>query len=250
MAEKYEEKRVYYIPAFVERIENLGNYPVKVSFRIGEERCDVQFEDLPDLMFTAEEVAKENDLDTCEVVVVNKNKKLKAKVACLQEENEKLKADNERLNAYYMEANRTASEAAEANDDLKAKIAEQRAENENLKADRDEWKKVAANNASFHRDACNERDELKTANDDLKAMVNDLKDRLERSKATVEKQSDKLRELQARIVELNEVNSSLGENRDSLNNEAAVHMTGIHNLQVAVEVLAEKIFEMRCEQDG
>lgn len=191
---------------------------------------------------------------------------------------DELRKKNDELTAWYEEANRTASEAAEANDELKAKIAELRtrnaeleallkevtatrdeaikqnneliAENERLKADRDEWKKVAANNASFHRDACNERDELKTANDDLKAMVGDLKDRLERSKVTIEKQSDKLRELQTRIVELNEVNSSLGENRDALNNEAAVHMTSIHNLQVAVEVLAEKIFEMRCEQDG
>ena len=86
-------------------------------------------------------------------------------------------------------------------------------------------------------------DSLHKENDELRAKLAEFKE-------TVGKQSDKLRELQARIVELNEVNSSLGENRDALNNEAAVHMTSIHNLQVAVEVLAEKIFEMRCEQDG
>ena len=126
----YEEKKVYYIPAFVERIDELGNYPVKVSFPIGEERLAVQLEDLPDLMFTAEEVAKENDLYTSlhgEVVVVTENKELKEKVASLQEE-------NCNLTAWYKEANKTASEAADANDELKAKIAELKARNTELEA--------------------------------------------------------------------------------------------------------------------
>ena len=188
MAEKYEEKRVYYIPAFVERIEALGNYPVKVTFDIGEERCAVQFENLPDLMFTAEEVVKENDLDTLlRDEVVKENKKLKAKVKTAEEAVGTLKTKADAMTV-------TADSLREENEELRAKLAE--------------------------------------------------------FKETIGKQSDKLRELQARIVELNEVNSSLGENRDALNNEAAVHMTSIHNLQVAVEVLAEKIFEMRCEQDG
>lgn len=51
----------------------------------------------------------------------------------LTEENDKWKAECKRLNTWYMEVNRTASEAAEANDELKAKIAELRAENESLK---------------------------------------------------------------------------------------------------------------------
>lgn len=91
---------------------------------------------------------------------------------------------------------------------------------------------------------------LKSENERLSKQNEELGARLAEFKDTIGKQSDKLKELQARIIELNEVNSSLGENRDALNNEAAVHMTSIHNLQVAVEVLAEKIFEMRCEQDG
>lgn len=99
------------------------------------------------------------------------------------------------------------------------------------------------NMLDYGRQECDEIAELKSRNAELEAKLAEFKD-------TVGKQSDKLKELQARIIELNEVNSSLGENRDALNNEAAVHMTSIHNLQVAVEVLAEKIFEMRCEQDG
>lgn len=93
-------------------------------------------------------------------------------------------------------------------------------------------------------------DAMEVVSDSLQEENEELRAKLAEFKETIGKQSDKLRELQARIVELNEVNSSLGENRDALNNEAAVHMTSIHNLQVAVEVLAEKIFEMRCEQDG
>jgi len=93
-------------------------------------------------------------------------------------------------------------------------------------------------------------DAMEVVSDSLQEENEELRAKLVEFKETIGKQSDKLRELQARIVELNEVNSSLGENRDALNNEAAVHMTSIHNLQVAVEVLAEKIFEMRCEQDG
>lgn len=137
----------------------------------------------------------------------------------------------------------TADSLQEENEELKA-------ENENLKADRDEWKKVAAKNASFHRDACNERDELKAENDDLKAMVNDLKDRLARSEKRNENQAEKIKGLEEKISDVCAGNQQLRENRDALNNEAALHMTSIHNLQVAVEVLAEKIFEMRCEQDG
>jgi chromosome segregation ATPase len=135
-------------------------------------------------------------------------------------------------------------------DSLQEENEELRAENERLKADRDEWKKVAANNASFHRDACNERDELKSANDDLKAMVNDLKDRLARFEKKNENQAEKIKGLEEKISDVCAGNQQLRENRDALNNEAALHMTSIHNLQVAVEVLAEKIFEMRCEQDG
>lgn len=237
MAEKYEEKRVYYIPAFVERIEALGSYPVKVSFSIGEERCAVQFEALPDLMFTAEEVVKENNLDTLlRDEVVKENRKLKAKVKTAEEAVGTLKTKADAMTV-------TADSLQEENEEL-------RAENEKLKADRDEWKKVAANNASFHRDACNERDELKTANDDLKAMVNDLKDRLARFEKKNENQAEKIKGLEERISDVCAGNQQLRENRDALNNEAAVHMTSIHNLQVAVEVLAEKIFEMRCEQDG
>ena len=93
-------------------------------------------------------------------------------------------------------------------------------------------------------------DAMTVTADSLQEENEELKDKCAEFLKTIGKQSEQLRELQARIVELNEVNSSLGENRDALNNEAAVHMTSIHNLQVAVEVLAEKIFEMRCEQDG
>lgn len=93
-------------------------------------------------------------------------------------------------------------------------------------------------------------DAMEVVSDSLQKENEELRAKLAEFKETIGKQSDKLKELQERVVELNEVNSSLGENRDALNNEAAVHMTSIHNLQVAVEVLAEKIFEMRCEQDG
>lgn len=99
------------------------------------------------------------------------------------------------------------------------------------------------NMLDYGRQKYDEIAELKSRNAELEA-------KLAESEATIAKQTNKLMEFQARIVELNKVNSSLGENRDALNNEAEVHMTSIHNLQVAVEVLAEKIFEMRCEQDG
>ena len=44
----------------------------------------------------------------------------------MKKDRDTLLAENKRTTAYYMEANRTASEAAEANDELKAKIADLR----------------------------------------------------------------------------------------------------------------------------
>jgi uncharacterized coiled-coil DUF342 family protein len=93
-------------------------------------------------------------------------------------------------------------------------------------------------------------DAMTVTADSLQKENDELKDKCAEFLKTIGVQSDKIRELQAKIAQLTDANDSIGKNRDALNNEAAVHMTSIHNLQVAVEVLAEKIFEMRCEQDG
>jgi septal ring factor EnvC (AmiA/AmiB activator) len=95
-----------------------------------------------------------------------------------------------------------------------------------------------------------EADATTVTDDSLQKENEELKAKCAEFLKTIGVQSDKLRELQARIAQLTDANDSLGKNRDSLNNEAAVHMTSIRNLQVAVDVLAEKIKEMRCGQDG
>jgi hypothetical protein len=86
-------------------------------------------------------------------------------------------------------------------------------------------------------------DSLQEENEELRAKLVEFKE-------ANGKQTAEILGLKARLAQLTDANDSIGKNRDALNNEAAVHMTSIHNLQVAVEVLAEKIFEMRCEQDG
>lgn len=141
--------------------------------------------------------------------------------------------------------------------ELEAKNATLAAELEKEKANTNVWVNTAEERGRLIiglKESLHEASEENSANDEALAQMNikkaELEAKLAESEATIAKQTNKLMELQARIVQLNEVNSSLGENRDALNDEAAVHMTSIHNLQVAVEVLAEKIFEMRCEQDG
>jgi chromosome segregation ATPase len=122
--ENYVDGNEYFIKGKV-RSGELPGRPVEFSYDSGYgTNCGV-LADEPGLLLTAEEVAGslKTKADVMEVVSDS-----------LQEENEELKTKVERLTTWYEEANRTASEATEANDELKAKIAELRTHNAELEA--------------------------------------------------------------------------------------------------------------------
>ena len=102
----------------------------------------------------------------------------------------KLRAENENLTAWYKEANKTASEAAEANDDIKAKIAKLRnrvgeqsaqiqdlnAEIHFLKAERDKFAKTAKDKADLANKACDERNDVQGDLETAKAAIDYLQE--------------------------------------------------------------------------
>ena len=168
MAKEYEVGEKYYLPVGVKEIDSGYLYSVRIVFNNGDGNNEGHnaIKNEPDLLMTAGEVARANGLyiSLCDEVVAE-NRELKAKVASLKE-------DNDRLTAWYKEANKTASEAAEANDDLKAKIAKLRnrvgeqsaqiqdlnAEIHFLKEERDKFAKTAKDKADLANKACTERD--------------------------------------------------------------------------------------------
>ena len=115
----------------------------------------------------------------------------------LTAERDNLKADlttqkevNEELKAWYEEANKTATEAAEANDELKAKIADLRnrvgeqlaqiqdlnAEVHFIKEERDKLAKTAKDKADLANKACTERDAAQGDLETAKAAIDYLQE--------------------------------------------------------------------------
>lgn len=149
MAEKYKIGDRYYLPVVVSDVVNTF---IRMTYLDGVNNNPLMINDRPDLLLTAEEVAGslKTKADVMEVVSDS-----------FQEENEKLKTKVERLTTWYEEANKTASEATEANDELKAKIAELRTRNAELEA---LLKEVTAT-----------RDEAIKQNEDLKSELEDAR---------------------------------------------------------------------------
>lgn len=163
MAKNYEVGEKYYLPVKVEEVANT-NYGVKISFEDGAGVDTTHICEFPDVLLTADEIAIMPHTGMTDAL-----EELKTKVASLQEENEK-------LTAWYNEANKTASEAVEANDDLKAKIAELRAENEKLKADCNDWKDTADDRIVDVQNLTAENDKLKQKLKDAEGAYNVVAD--------------------------------------------------------------------------
>ena len=160
----------------------------------------------------ADELRKENrelKAKAAELIVENENLKSDCNdwkdtaddrivdVQNLTAERDNLKADlttqkevNEELKAWYEEANKTATEAAEANDELKAKIADLRnrvgeqlaqiqdlnAEVHFIKEERDKLAKTAKDKADLANKACTERDAAQGDLETAKAAIDYLQE--------------------------------------------------------------------------
>ena len=149
--ENYVDGKEYFLKGTAHNGDSLG-WSVEFLYNNGVGMSCGKLSDEPGLLLTAEEVAGslKTKADVMEVVSDS-----------LQEENEKLKTKVERLTTWYEEANKTASEAVEANDELKAKISELRTRNAELEA---LLKEVTAT-----------RDEAIKQNDDLKSELEDAR---------------------------------------------------------------------------
>jgi len=149
--ENYVDGKEYFLKGTAHNGDSLG-WSVEFYYNNGVGKSCGKLSDEPGLLLTAEEVAGslKTKADVMEVVSDS-----------LQEENEKLKTKVERLTTWYEEANKTASEAVEANDELKAKISELRTRNAELEAI---LKEVTAT-----------RDEAIKQNDDLKSELEDAR---------------------------------------------------------------------------
>jgi chromosome segregation ATPase len=149
MAENYEVGKSYYLPVWVyEVMDDTYAYPVRFEFGKGNGCNTNAIENKPNLLLTAGEVVKENDLDTLlRDEVVTENNKLKARVASLQEENGNLtKACSEwQIAAQTSADNAKVADAAadnlrKENRELKAKVTELNVENGKLKDGADKLK--------------------------------------------------------------------------------------------------------------
>ena len=120
----------------------------------------------------------------------------------LTEENDKWKAECKRLNTWYMEVNRTASEAAEANDELKAKIAELR------NRVGEQLAQIQDLNAEIHFLKA-ARDKQKDANDELKGRYDELD-------SVNHEQAEKIRKLDKALTDLKQQNDKLQDENTNL----------------------------------
>lgn len=188
---RYEVGKEYFLKAMVAEKDLDGQYPLRVVVPVDtplkSEYTSIRMANVPGILLTAEEVAAIHNRD-----IVN----LERAVEELREENEtlrkkiekhemtieertiecnrwegmygkaskkcdELRKRNDELTAWYEEANKTASEAAEANDELKAKVAELRTRNAELEA---LLKEVTAT-----------RDEAIKQNEDLESELEDAR---------------------------------------------------------------------------
>ena len=200
--ENYVDGKEYFIKGTARSSEVPGR-PVEFVYDSGYgTNCGV-LADEPGLLLTAEEVAAIHNRD-----IVN----LERAVEELREENEtirkkidkhettieertiecnrwegmydkaskkcdELRKKNDELKAWYEEANRTASEAAEANDELKAKVAKLKADLEQrnkdfwaMKKDRDELDSIGGK-LRAENEALKDKDDLQKA---LEALNKDI----------------------------------------------------------------------------
>ena len=160
MAKRFKKGDTAYVPVKIAEVEHEDkwyDYVVKTPAYDGV-KAEFPFCVADEEIKTAEEVA--GPLKT-------KADAMTVTADSLQKENEELKAKVAELTAWYHEANKTASEAAEANDELKARNAELDALLKEVTATRDEA--IRQNNALVE-----ENDKLGTERDqrnkDIRAM--------------------------------------------------------------------------------
>ena len=126
MAKRFKKGDTAYVPVKIAEVEHEDkwyDYVVKTHAYDGV-KAEFPFCVADEEIKTAEEVA--GPLKT-------KADAMTVTADSLQKENEELKAKIAELTAWYNEANKTASEAAEANDELKTKIASLKEENDKLR---------------------------------------------------------------------------------------------------------------------
>ena len=162
--------------------------------------------------------------------LTEENDKLKAELDqrnkdfdAMKKDRDNLLADNKRTTAYYMEANKTATEAAEANDELKAKIAdlrnrvgEQLAQIQDLSAEVHFHKEFGEGLDKQQKELQARYDELDSVNKEQAEKIRKLdaeRDTWERNakawKMTADGMSKRAEELQAENEKLNNRNKYL-----------------------------------------
>lgn len=162
----YVDGKEYFLKVTAKDSGSIG-WPVEAMYNNGIGTSCGRLEDKPGLLLTAEEVASTvkdamyAELAKQNAALTNDIGKQNRDIVNLEKTAEQLREENDRLTAWYKEANKTASEAAEANDELKAKIAELKSRNAELEA---LLKEVTAT-----------RDEAIKQNDDLKSELEDAR---------------------------------------------------------------------------
>lgn len=152
MAKEFKVGDKCYLPVEITDTNFGRDFPVQFRYFDGEDHYTESVAYKEGVLLTAEDVVSKYKTKADAMEVVSDS---------LQKENEELKTKVERLTTWYEEANRTASEATEANDELKAKIAELRTRNAELEA---LLKEVTAT-----------RDEAIKQNEDLESELEDAR---------------------------------------------------------------------------
>ena len=170
----------------------------------------------------------------------------------MKKDRDNILADNKRTTAYYMEANRTASEAAEANDELKTKIAdlrnrvgEQLAQIQDLNAEVHFHKEFGEGLDKQQKELQARYDELDSVNKEQAEKIRKLdaeRDTWERNakawKMTADGMSKRAEELQAENEKLNNRNKYL----ESEKNRKPVHVVTNDGTDIAFNRNAEIMY--------
>ena len=125
----YEEGKEYFLKAKIAEIGHDGQYPLRILVPVNtpltSDYTSINMANVPGLLLTAEEVASgvkdamHRELAKTNAALSNEIGKQNINIVNLERTVEELRKKNAELTEWYKEANKTASEAAEANEVLK-----------------------------------------------------------------------------------------------------------------------------------